>query len=242
MATIRFTDADRDARGFIRLSPPPDATASAVETPALPPPLPMRRTAPVPAARVPMPRGLVVLISGGLIGMLLIGLTIHFGTVPQPIAPHATAAPVETAAPSPSPVARRPSIAPVAMLAAYGAPNGVLLGQVESTRAITPTAHYGGDWIQADVAGSGLVWLRAGDAPDLAIVGPDLAPRPTAVFVLATATPEPPPCAEAGIPGKMVEVCGYEDLASLEAQAKQQWIDQYGGNIGTVATPSPQVR
>jgi hypothetical protein len=63
-------------------------------------------------------------------------------------------------------------------ISAYAAPDGVLLGQIEETRQITPVAHYGSDWIQADVAGSGLVWLRASDVPHLALTGPDLAPQP----------------------------------------------------------------
>lgn len=69
-----------------------------------------------------------------------------------------------------------PMPTPQAMINAYAAPDGLLLGQIELDRMILPVAHYGSGWIQADVAGSGLIWLRAADVPDVAIVGPDLAP------------------------------------------------------------------
>jgi hypothetical protein len=181
------------------------------------------------------------------LGLLLLALSVYLWSDARPAAlparPAATA-PIGERTVLPSPIPATPTALAGRLLVAFAAPGGVPLGAIESTRAITPTAHYGSDWIQADVAGSGLIWLRAGDIPSLAITGPDLAPQPTATtrpYVPPTMEPQPP-CAEAGIPGKMVRVCGYEDLASLEAQAKQQWIDQYGGNIGTVATPSPQVR
>jgi hypothetical protein len=62
----------------------------------------------------------------------------------------------------------------------YDAPNGAIIGPVEQDRMITPVAHYGPGWVQVDVQGSGLVWLRAADAPGIAITGPDLQPRPAA--------------------------------------------------------------
>ncbi|HWP86453.1 MAG TPA: hypothetical protein VNM70_01140, partial [Burkholderiales bacterium] len=87
-------------------------------------------------------------------------------------------------APVASPEARRATIAPapvhppaeVPQIAVYAAP-GALLGTIEADRQITPIAHYGTDWIQADVEGSGRVWLRAADWPALAIVGVDLEPH-----------------------------------------------------------------
>src|SRR5439155_780403 len=114
-------------------------------------------------------------------------------------------------------------------------------------RPLTPTAHYGNDWIQADVAGSGLVWLRRSDSPDLAIVGPDLAPVPTARPAPVVATPrapDPPPpqptqCADVGVAGKESRSCGTEDLGVLQERAKQIWIDAFGGNVGIVTTPTP---
>lgn len=83
-------------------------------------------------------------------------------------------------------------------ISAYAAPGGPLLGPIEITRQITPIAHYGADWVQADVAGSGRVWLRWRDMPSLAITGPDLAPVASAPqtgrgLTLAVDTPEPAP-------------------------------------------------
>ena len=160
-------------------------------------------------------------------------------TTPTPAQLQQTAEIAPTAAPI-------PETPPVAMIDAYGAPNEAPRWQIEATRSITPVAHFGSDWIQADVAGSGVIWLRAADWPQLAIVGRDLAPPAPAPYVPAVAPPPPPPaptqCAEAGIPGKMVRSCGADDLSVLQEQAKQQWIETYGGNIGVVSTPSPQVR
>jgi hypothetical protein len=174
--------------------------------------------------------------ASGIAGLLLVLLTMRM-SLPRQIGPAAsTAAPILAAPPTtqqPSPTAP-----PAVLLPAFAAPDGMQLGQIEATRAITPTAHYGDGWIQADVAGSGLVWLRAADFPALAITGPDLAPRPTATArPYVPPTPEPqPPCQSAGVPGKMIEVCGWGDLAA-EAQAK--WLATYGGNPGIVTTPTP---
>lgn len=106
-----------------------------------------------------------------LIGVLSYGL----GRTPaQPLQLPPTSAQsfqtAPTAAPTPA------ATAEIAMIDAYAAPGRLLLGQIETTRQINPVAHYGAGWIHADVEGSGLVWLRAADVPDLALAGPDLAP------------------------------------------------------------------
>ena len=80
------------------------------------------------------------------------------------------------AAPTPSPAATTAPTATPRTIGAYAAPDGLLLGQIEEDREIIPVAHYGSAWVQADVHGSGRVWLRAQDVPDVAITGPDLAP------------------------------------------------------------------
>jgi hypothetical protein len=95
---------------------------------------------------------------------------------PLQIPPAATVLP--SRAPAIVPTVRAtsaPTATLVAMLPAYDSPNGALLGQIEVTRSMTPVAHYGADWIQADVEGSGRVWLRASDWPALVLMGPDLA-------------------------------------------------------------------
>lgn len=238
MATVRFTDNDRDSRGFIRLSPPIEDTTPA-EASAAPPP-PIRRAAPVPAPRVPMPRALIVLACGGLIGLLLIVVTIRFGAVPSRITPRPSAA-TATAQPSTPAPAAAATAAPVLTLPAYAAPNEAPRWQIESTRAITPTAHYGTDWIQADVSGSGVIWLKASDWPQLAVIGPDLAPRPTATArPYVSPTPEPqPPCLTTGSGARFVTVCDWLDPEQLRIAAVAKWVATYGGNVGIVTTPTP---
>ena len=98
--------------------------------------------------------------------------------------------------------APRPTEAPaVATIGAYAAPDGALLGPIEVTRTMSPVAHYGAAWVQANVEGSGLVWLRVSDVPQLGLVGQDLS-----VASPAAAEPQtgqgmtlvqpPPPAAE----------------------------------------------
>ena len=178
----------------------------------------------------------------GLVLLIMVSILWSRNQAQAPSAPVATTAPASTTAPL-------PTAPPVAMrFPAYAAPDGVTLGAIEATRAITPTAHYGDGWIQADVAGSGRIWLRASDWPSLAIVGPDLAPTPQELgdggWPLGAAPKPTPPaptqCAEAGVPGRMVSVCGTDDLATLQEQAKAKWLAAFGGNIGTVDHPTPQ--
>lgn len=240
MATIRFTDDDRDKNGFIRLSPP---AAEVVSDP--PPPAP-----PAPPAALPRPplsprlRYQLTMAGAAIAGLLLVLASVRFSAAPSVIG---TATIVATLAATSAPAATLPTGAPataqpVVMLDAYAAPNEAPEWQIEATRAITPTAHYGSQWIQADVAGSGLLWLRASDVPDLEITGPDLAPRPTA-RPLPTATPEPqPPCLNAGTGAHVVTVCDWLDPEELRIAAAAKWVATYGGSIGTVLTPSPQVR
>jgi hypothetical protein len=103
---------------------------------------------------------LVIVLSSG-------GREAPIASVRLPTALPATPQPQATTIPAPVPVAKLP---------AFAAPNGVRLGEIEVTRSMVPRAHYGSDWIQANVSGSGLVWLRAADWPALPLSGPNLAP------------------------------------------------------------------
>lgn len=234
MSAIQFTDADRDERGFVKAHQEPRSLADL---------LPQVAPVAAPASRKPTN------IEQALIGVALLivfALAVWRVSFSEDAAPASlpripTAVPVATqtrgdAVLPPSPI-------PARMLPAYSAP-GVPLGQIEATRAITPVAHFGADWI-AYRDGSGLVWLRASDWPRLAITGPDLAPQPTpevAVVVpeAAAALPEPTQCAEVAVAGKESRSCGTEDLSMLQERARQLWVAAYGGNTGIVATPSPQ--
>jgi hypothetical protein len=243
MASIQFTDADRDDQGFVAV-PAPRSLADLLPAVAAPADQTITRTPITKAEWVSM-------IVTALLFVGLFAWLIFSGDAPRsapPQSPAATQTSGDSAA-KPSPLPATPFAVAGRLLIAFASPDGIVLGAIESTRAITPTAHYGDSWIQADVQGSGLVWLRASDAPDLAVTGPDLAPRRPAAAPQAPALPaeptspplEPTQCAEVGIPGKMASSCGYEDLSTLESQAKQKWIETYGGNIGTVSTPSPQI-
>lgn len=252
MASIQFTDADRDERGFVTVPAP----APNPEPRSLADLLPPMGTPAQTTKKKATSKSEQILTIGSLIALAVV-LFLRFGSggdspAASPQSPPATVQASGAGTPAPSPL---PAAAPAVtgrLLIAFAAPDGEPLGAIESTRSITPTAHYGSDWIQADVAGSGLVWLRAADSPELAITGPDLSPRRPAVVPQAPAAapraaeyapppPEPPPptplpCAVAGIPGKMVEVCGDGDLGEM---AKAKWIETYGGNIGLVDHPTP---
>jgi hypothetical protein len=234
MATIRFTEADRDDQGFVAVpaprNPEPRNLADLLPTPA---PVAGQVAQQRPASS----ETATAIVVGLLIVIAVIAYLWTRGDA-RPAAPPRIPATAPAATQQRGDGIAAPSPIPAAMLPAYAAPNGDLLGAIEATRAITPTAHYTNDWVQADVAGSGVIWLKASDFPALAIVGPDLAPRPTATarpYVPPTPEPEPP-CASAGVPGKMIEVCGWGDLAT-EAQTK--WLATYGGNPGIVTTPTP---
>lgn len=222
MASIQFTPADRGPDGKIRM-PEPRSLAD-----LLPKPSEICQD----AKRQPWTRQEIAALSIVTLCALFV-LAYAWATPNVTTAPQARQTAAPTVRPTEAPIT--PTAPPVRFLVAFAAPDGVLLGAVESTRAMTPTAHYGDGWIQANVQGSGLIWLRATDSPELAIVGPDLAPRAPAaapVYVPA-APPAAPQCAEAGIPGKMVKVCGDGDL---EARVKAEWLAQYGGNIGEVTS------
>ena len=164
MATIRFTEQDRDDRGFVKAPAEPRSLADLMPTPQSIQEDAQRK----PASKVE--QALLAIVTSATIAIFV--WRVGFGASVAParmVDPSAAMQSNGNAITQPSPIA-------VAMLPAYAAPD-VPLGQIESTRAITPVAHFGEDWIQAIVSGSGRIWLRASDWPDLAIVGLDLAPR-----------------------------------------------------------------
>lgn len=110
----------------------------------------------------------------------------------------------------------------VAATVVYASPTGAALGAVEAGRSYRPLARYGAEWVQLDVAGSGIVWARVVDVGLPAGVAlADLAPTPEPVIVVierpapaaqaapaplvvaqAAPTPEPTPagCVWPGVP------------------------------------------
>lgn len=143
-----------------------------------------RTTEDAPAPRRAPSNALPIGVGAVLLIALLVAIVHQFSTTPPLRTGGQTEAPArmfQTSSVAPqggSGTTEAPTAISAAMINAYAAPDGALLGQIEETRQINPVAHYGSGWIQAEVAGSGLVWLRASDFPTLAIVGPDLAPQP----------------------------------------------------------------
>jgi len=99
-------------------------------------------------------------------------------------------------------VAKAAAVAPNTLgraAVAYDSPNGSVIGAIEQGRAYTVLARYGADWLQLNVSGSGVVWLRSVDVTGLPADVADLAPAPAPAVVyvsapaegaLAVATPE----------------------------------------------------
>jgi hypothetical protein len=108
---------------------------------------------------------------------------------------------IATAQPQSTPAAIRTAeqhgTTTVRALVAYDAPDGQALGAIEAGRAYQVLASYGAAWLQADVAGSGVVWLRAADllgAPGgLVDLRPTDAPRIVVVSAPAPAYTPPTP-------------------------------------------------
>jgi hypothetical protein len=105
---------------------------------------------------------------------------------PLPVQPP-TAVPLQVAAALPNTL-RRAAVA-------YDSPNGNVIGAIEQGRAYQVRARFGADWLQADVVGSGVVWLRSADVLDLPDGLVDLAPPPApqVVYVSAPAPPQQAP-------------------------------------------------
>jgi hypothetical protein len=164
-------------------APRPDASKRvAAKHRAVQPGRPMHDTEPItPLARparqyLPFGIGAIALIAV-MIGAASYQLGRLPSTQPLAITPSAQAFEKQPQEGPSAPISATIAPTPVARLvSAYAAPDGLLLGQIEEDRMMVPVAHYGSSWVQADVEGSGLVWLRAQDVPDLALTGPDLAP------------------------------------------------------------------
>lgn len=177
MAAIHFTDEDRDEQGFVKVPAPAEPRSLAD---LLPKPESIRKDA-QRITRQKFTRGEMAALAAVAL-MAAFVLLYAWSTPTAPQAPvQLRTQPTAQIMPTPVPATPVPTVPPVAMLPAFAAPNGVQLGTIEVTRTIVPVAHFGSDWIQADVSGSGRIWLRASDWPALAVVGPDLAPKPAPV-------------------------------------------------------------
>lgn len=180
--TWKVTAADRDGQGKIRVDEPRSLAD------LLPAPDAIKQDSKHQTWTRQEVAGLAVV---ALIAAFV--LVYAWSTPSAPVAQIERALVVQPTVPPARPTAP-PTAAPARMLGAYAAPDGMLLGQIEETRPYTPTAHFGDAWVQADVAGSGLVWIRAADMPGMALSGPDLAPapQPQIVYVNAPAPAQAP--------------------------------------------------
>lgn len=86
----------------------------------------------------------------------------------------------------PTPAAQAAALLPHTLhsaVVAYDAPAGNVIGAIEQGRGYTLLARYGVDWLQADVQGSGVVWLRAAEVLDMPAGLADMQPPPAPVVV-----------------------------------------------------------
>ena len=166
-STMRFTDADRDERGFIRTRPLaellpelPEPAAQPVEpaeAPAEAPAAPRARWPQLPGTRQQQLTALG--IAGGL--ALALGLIVAIGALAPAgprIAPPAPPTVPATPPPSPAPPTAIPAIA------AFWAPGGDRAPDLAASTPFTPTARYGDTWVSVEVPGGGQVWIGRGDA------------------------------------------------------------------------------
>lgn len=140
---------------------------------------------------------------------IVLGIFVLSGLVSyvQHLPAHAVATPtpgviilIATAQPLPTPAAQIERVGAnvtARALVAYDAPDGQALGAIEAGRTYQVRASYGVRWLQADVTGSGVVWLRAADllgAPGgLVDLRPTDAPRVVVVSAPAPAPAYTPP-------------------------------------------------
>lgn len=264
MSTYRFTEADRDARGFIRVTPPapaPDPEPRSLADllpPIAPAAAPVAPPPPAIPVRAQLAAGVVAALAVIFVAFYAFGRSEEVAPAATPAAVRASAAPSAASAAMPPTAAAsveqptpRPSQSTLARtVGAFAAPEGQYLGIIEAGRSYRAVGRLGDAWTQIDAQGSGKVWIKASElAPDAAL--PDLAtptprPLPTSPPAPAYQAPPPPPpppthCVTVGAAGSQpATACGYEDPAALEAQAKAQYIAQNKLVIAIVGTPSPQ--
>ena len=211
MSTLRFTEADRDEQGRIRVEPPAGSRFAA-PTEAMPADLPAE-----PQPRQPMPRppiqqdgsgagskqtqratiasGMVVLfVVLAVVSRLFIAPTGQFGALPTSAPAGVTAAPAyDWTTPTATTIAYQTTHAAVA----YAAPNGDVIGALEPGRGFVPVGRFGDEWVQLDVRDSGRVWVKRADvsldvgARSMLDTLPDLAPPTPAPTRTAVPTSAP---------------------------------------------------
>lgn len=247
MASIQFTPADRDERGFIKV-PPSEEPRSLADL--LPTPEAIKQDA-TRVVRQKLTKQELALIFAAM--LLAVFIVVSAWTTPEtrttsPVA-RPTALPTVQATAALSDGAPAPTPVPAAIVARFDYTDPETATAIEARRIARVVGQATGDWRLVE-AGDARVWVEAGQIPAGVPADdplPDLTPRRPAPLVPAAApqaapvaAPAPVRCAEVGIPGKITTVCGTEALELLEQQAQQQWLATYGGNVGTVGAPTAQ--
>lgn len=179
-------------------------------------------------------------------------------TPPLPIIIYATAPAIVVPTPAPIQVSAQLPNTFARAVVAYDAPDGAALGAIEQGRAYQVLARFGAEWLQADVVGSGVVWLRQADVFDLPVDLADLQPppAPAVVYVAAPQVPaeQPPAAPELAAPTPAPEqqyavtsapaappqqtvILDRQQWAmdAQQAWAQQQWRDEHC--VGDVCVP-----
>jgi hypothetical protein len=225
MASLQFTEADRDDRGFVKAPAEPRSLAD-----LLPKPSEIKAD----ATRMPWTRTeLATLVAVALCAAFV--LVYAWATPNAPTAPPQQLVTAAAIAPAVVPTVA-PTAAPAALVAYFDYRDPASVAPITANQITRVVGTAGDGWRLVDI-GSARVWIAA----DLLPTGipaadplPDLAPRrpapsaavqPIAVPVVAQA---PTRCADVGIPGKMAQACGTGDLATLEKQAQAEWTRLYG--------------
>lgn len=228
-----------EAGQIVDLQPPPTPDAA---PPGATPPPPRVDVAQVLAdktasAATPPRSRRDIIGTAAIVVVTLIGVAIVAWS--PPAAPSAPPAPVPTVAPTLAPTIAS-TAGPVLdrAIVAYAAPGGDVIGAIEPGRPYTLAARAPG-WVQLAIAGSGLVWVRAGDIivdpaalARLPLAPADLPLAATAAPADLPALPPAPAAAPADLPQLPPAACSQ---ATAPHQVTRQVVDDRGIPIGSVS-------
>jgi len=172
------------------------------------------------------------------------GTPASVAAVPTPALPIIIATTRAELPPTAAPVQQVSAVFPGTLaraVVAYDAPEGRVIGAINQGAAYRVVARYGVDWLQADVDGSGVVWLRAADLFDLPTDLADLAPEtpPQIVYqVVNQEQPAEPTLTTDERAAALVREFGPSDITGGDAlKAHQAREDAYAA--GQAARPLP---
>jgi hypothetical protein len=194
------------------------------------------------------------IIAGGIASVKGLRSAYEAVTVPTPMLPIVIiASPLPLQPPTAVPAVQVAAVLPNRLrraAVAYDSPNGNVIGAIEQGRAYQVLARFGGDWLQADVVGSGVVWLRSADVLDLpdglvdlqpppapaVVYVPVSAPAPAYAAPLVEAAPTPATVYEVvnerqqNIQNRLIEIPTIAPMEMTDANAewaRQQWAAEH---------------